>query len=391
MTMNGRVYAIFGAGCFGERLYNEIHNEYKIKFFVDNYSKVEKQKPVISPFELKYRYEKNEIDEVIVALSDYYALGDVLLELHELGVFRIIIVDPVLWKNYWEKGDECDDAYRWLYELDTEKKAVLTKLEFHVCDHCNLNCAGCSHFAPIYDESYADIKAFEKDVNRLSVLFSNILRFRLMGGEPFLNRNLDKFINVVRSNFPHTHLEIVSNGLLLTQVDDNIWNAIKRHDGFLNISLYPPTYAMKDKIVEFLQEKGIGYSFGSGLEQHNDSGIIQEFHKNLTDIRTHSPWAAMLKCMGNKCHFLRNGKISKCAIPLLAEDVNRALRTDYIITQDDFVDIYDDVVSPWDMVRKLYYAIPFCGYCSENGTERFPWMVKKDIFTDDYICTGVSK
>ena len=381
--MSDRI-AIFGAGKFGVKLCQKLNNAI---FFIDNFKAGSciSGVPVISPSELKYRERLEEIDKVIVALSDYYILGDVLLQLKDFSISNIWYADPILWRKYWGKDIEYPDFEKYIYKADEGDKAVLTKTEYHVCNHCNLNCRGCSHFAPIYKESFADIDVFERDVERLGELFSNVLRFRLMGGEPFLNPDLGSFIVTVREVFPNTHLEIVTNGLVLDKVENKIWDVIKKNDCVLNISLYPPTYAIKDKIDLMLSGLGIDHSFGSGLEQYNDSGVIEEFHKSLMSINVNCPQVAAAKCMGNRCHFLRNGKISKCALPLLADDINRVFDTNYVVQESDYVDIFDEAISSWDMVRKLQYATPFCSYCSMEGTERFDWSVVKGRNISDYI------
>lgn len=33
-------------------------------------------------------------------------------------------------------------------------KPSLDYVEFHLADHCNLNCRGCGHFSPIADETF---------------------------------------------------------------------------------------------------------------------------------------------------------------------------------------------------------------------------------------------
>lgn len=370
MTKKDYAYAIFGAGNFGKQLKIEMDEKgYFVPFFVDN-NVTNKDVSTISPLELKWRMSRREVDAVIIAVKDYYALGDIVFFLHEMGITKnIFVLRPEM---YCTKRVEDFSLIEHIYPLDLSKKAIITKLEFHVCDHCNLNCKGCSHFAPIYDESFANIVSFEQDVYQLSRIFDNILRFRLMGGEPFLNKELPLFINAVRKFFPNSRIEIVTNGLVLEKVDESIWKAIREAKAILNISLYPPTHKILDSLIAFLDNKTIEYEVGSGLIQNNDSGIIEEFHKNLTMKNNHSQWIAASKCMGGRCHYLRNGKISKCAIPLLAEDINKYFGTNFIATQDDYVDIYDDV-SPWEMARKLYYATPFCKYCSDMGTERFGW------------------
>ena len=59
-------------------------------------------------------------------------------------------------------------------------------LELHVTDHCNLNCKGCSHYAPIADKFYISLGKLEEYYNNIKnhglIFFSTL---RLMGGTSF--------------------------------------------------------------------------------------------------------------------------------------------------------------------------------------------------------------
>jgi molybdenum cofactor biosynthesis enzyme MoaA len=57
----------------------------------------------------------------------------------------------------------------------SETKNILPYLEFHLTDHCNLNCKGCSHFCSIANENYLSMESFLKDMKRLSEIFRNYL------------------------------------------------------------------------------------------------------------------------------------------------------------------------------------------------------------------------
>ena len=380
--------AVWGAGHYGQFLTERFSQSDKVKIvcYVDNAVGMKRDLPVISGEELKNKWEK-EIDEVLIAVSDYYAIGDIILQLHDAGIFHILVAKPELWNLQNERWNITIEEIwsKYVYDLNIEEKAVITKLEYHVCDMCNLNCKGGSHFAPIFNHQLPSIDDFRKDMNQLSKRFSNILRLRLMGGDPFLNKELPSFIKEARKAFPYSNLEIVTNGLLLETADRDIWNAIKECSAVLQISLYPPTYAIQDKLVKFLKEKDVAFSFGSGLEQYNDKGIIEEFHKNLTKTRVHNPEDAVKYCMGNRCHYLRDGKISKCALPLLASKINQYFGTEYIVEQEDIIDIYEETLSAWDIVEKLHKATPFCGYCITDRPVRFPWTAHEQIDFSDYV------
>lgn len=374
--------AIAGAGQFGQYLACRLaeSDRWNVCCYVDDASGLKRDLPVIPFDELG-----GGIEGVIVAISDYYVLGDVIMQLHdEDWTAPLMIARRELWE---EKPDISIEELceRYIYQLDIQDKAVLTKLEYHVCDICNLNCKGCSHFAPIFRNSFSEIDDFRKDIKQLASKFSSILRLRLMGGEPFLHKDLPLFILAAREAFPYAHLEIVTNGLLLETTEKNTLDIIKVCDAILHISLYPPTYEIKDRIKRLLEKEKIPYIFGSGLEQCNDTGVIEEFHKNLTISRKHDPRKAAAGCMGNQCHYLRGGRISKCALPLLAPDMNQYFGTEYIVEPADLFNIYDESLSAWEIAKGLNAETPFCGYCVEGKTERFSWSAHGRVELADYI------
>jgi hypothetical protein len=378
-------YAIFGAGAYGIRLRCELEKSGSIvSLYIDNYKRDSIDNiPIVGVLESTYWMRQGYFEKVIIAISDYYLLGDFIFQLHEMGYSDVIVADPRLWKDYWNNGTD-HDLFEFMYELDINSKAVITKLEYHVCDHCNLNCAGCAHFAPLFNESYSDLEKFKSDLERMTKQFSNILRLRLMGGEPFLHEKITDFVKIARGCYPYANLEIVTNGLMIPNIDTEVWKIIRENNAQLNISYYKPTFLVKEKIEEVLRKNGVRYSFGSGLEQFNEQGIIEEFHTSLTLRNDFNGIISVKKCPGNRCHYLREGKISKCAFPLLIDKFNETFGTEYTVDKNDYVDLYEDN-NPWEMVRKLYYATPFCNYCSSEGVKRYKWEINRKLCLEDYL------
>lgn len=65
-------------------------------------------------------------------------------------------------------------------------KPRLDYFEYHVCDHCNLNCKGCGHFSNIEsEEHFADYDQYVRDLKDLKRLFNGIDVIRLMGGSHY--------------------------------------------------------------------------------------------------------------------------------------------------------------------------------------------------------------
>lgn len=151
---------IFGAGNFGQYVYELFKSDEKIVCFIDNDAvNKSKQIPVWSVEEL--RLHLHEISQIWLSITNYYEMGEADSEIKE----------------------------KYIYHLDISEKAVISKLEFHVCDACNLNCRGCSHFAPVFAGGFVQSDDFERQMELLSQKFVNIFRFRLMGGNLFYTKN----------------------------------------------------------------------------------------------------------------------------------------------------------------------------------------------------------
>ena len=92
--------------------------------------------------------------------------------------------------------DNCIEKIAWLQDRGLY-------FQIHIVDHCNLNCRGCYHFSSLSEESFLDIDEFEKDIQRLGTLFDGCMeRILLLGGEPLLHPDINKFIITVRRYFP---------------------------------------------------------------------------------------------------------------------------------------------------------------------------------------------
>lgn len=386
--MKEKTIVIWGGGQFGKKMKPIFEADgYSIVTFVDRESKMDLTN-VINPKDITDDLVENTV--FYVCIRDYYVLGDVVFEMHEKGVKGAWIVSPDIFDDREEMTITELKRTERIYFLDFSDKAVISKLEFHVIDRCNLNCRGCSHFATEFQDGYVDIHDYEKQMILVSNCFSNVFRFRLMGGEPFLHDQIGMIALIARKYLPHTHLEIVTNGLMYKYVSSDNWELIKNADAVLNISLYPPTFKCKQLIEDYLHDVGIKFSFGSGLEQYNDEGIIEEFHKCLTKNAVHDANKAIKHCVGNYCYYLRDGIISKCSLPQLIGIVNEKYGEKYEVNKTDCIEL-KNTDDPWSVVKKLRMPMDFCRYCTDSGLlERFKWTNEGEKTIRDYVMEAES-
>ena len=76
-------------------------------------------------------------------------------------------------------------------------------VDYHLVEHCNLNCRYCSHFSPLAEPSYLPVDVFEQDMQQLPELVGDdISTVHLLGGEPLLHPNIEHFVEIAFKCFP---------------------------------------------------------------------------------------------------------------------------------------------------------------------------------------------
>lgn len=282
------------------------------------------------------------------------------------------------------------DNYRWLHEVAQVKlheknaidrlyffdvksnriikyqKPVLGYMEYHVTWHCNLKCKGCAHFCNLYDKPYfGNLNQYRKNLLRLRELFDNIETIRLLGGEPFLSPHIGDFVKTTREIFPNANLWIVSNGLLIPSLNNEILEILRKNNVKVDITNYPPTAKILNKIQQILQNAGILFS---------DSHTINEFRLILGSKKTNQGIKTYNYCKEKKCHFLHDdGRLSVCGIPIFHQEAKNKLKTKREVTNNDWIDLYN-VADGYEVLRKLSKPIPFCEYCIDiRKNAYFSW------------------
>jgi len=253
----------------------------------------------------------------------------------------------------------------------------LPYIEAHVSNHCNLSCRGCTHYCNTdKHQSFPSIESFERDLKRMTQLFGHIERFRLLGGEPFLNPELNKFMFLVRNYFPVSEIELVSNGLLIGKQETKIWNYFLKYDVNLLVSCYPPTLRLLPNIESVLRKHKIKYKIFPPVET---------FLAILTKSTNNNPVKSSTICKkkGLMCTILHNGKIAKCPNLMFIDKLNKYCNNFYS-NESDIIDIYNTQVTGRDILRKISLPANFCKYCSEYPRS-FSWSSGNSFDIQDWL------
>lgn len=254
------------------------------------------------------------------------------------------------------------------------RKRHLLRFEVNVTDHCNLNCSGCEHFSSIAEDHYVNPAALEKDFERLSVITGGkIEMLHLMGGEPLLHPDIVAIMKMSRKYFPRGSIKVVSNGLLISKMKDDFWQAARESKIIISVTRYPIK-------IDFDAIRSLAAKNNARFEFFNiGAKSMQKRPLDLTGAQ--NIYSNFRMChMANYCVQLRAGKIYPCVVIAYIVFFNKYFSQNLIVSDNDYIDIYkartlDDITS------FLIKPPPFCRYCNiKKITRNIKWSVsKKDI------------
>ena len=230
----------------------------------------------------------------------------------------------------------------------------LPYLEFHLTDHCNLNCKGCGHFCPVAPPHFADIGQHERDMRRLSRLFRNIRLIRPMGGEPLLHPEVNAFLRTTRKFFPKSQIRLVTNGLLLPQVSASFWETCRTTGTIIDLTVYPPLESRLADLQLLCSKEKVPLLA---------SQAIATFFAH-TNPRGDSDQEKAFKICREKlfCPFLQEGRLYACCVPALAHYFNDRFNS-HIATSHG-INIHSLFLTGRRALASLYKSIPTCRCCS---------------------------
>lgn len=233
-------------------------------------------------------------------------------------------------------------------------------LEIHLADHCNLNCAGCSHYSPLAEHAFCDIGQLMESLSKLSAYAKAFRTIRLLGGEPLLNPNVSDITKVIREYFPHNEVEVVTNGILLRNshsghIDESFWECCRINNIVIGVTVYPVGVDY-DALKRMCKEKGIQFHI------YGDRTV-----RSCFEVYALSP--DRNGCILNyyRCHemdFLQlvGSRIYSCPQCAYVGVLNKAFGYDFGHRKGDYLEV-DDIDSRWSIRRFRLRAKPFCKYC----------------------------
>lgn len=378
--------AIFGskqeAISFYQKLKGDINN--KVVCFVDNnkkkVGKFVENIPICSVEQLRAMYPR-QVDTIILALRNGHSIASIIEQLRKENIENIGLLKPAVY-DFKEEIDISQNSlqFMWLNKGKTEKP-LLTYLQVILIKTCNFNCKGCGHYANLFNKmpeshNIYEIGDFKRDIKLISEN-TEVFRLRMLGGEPLLYPYLIESLEFTRECFPNSDIRLVTNGVLLLKASAELLQCIFENKIGLDISVYKPTYKVKNEIIARLDAFNIRYDF-EGLEE----GYIEAFRKNVSLNKINNPQKSFEECPDKQCLTLMQGKLYKCPFEAFSYkffdyfNISNPCKYGY--------DIHEERIDWKEQINKMQlFSADACKYCSET-IESFEWDMSLDPASSDW-------
>lgn len=236
----------------------------------------------------------------------------------------------------------------------------IPRLNIVVTSRCTLRCKHCSSLMPHYKtQSDFDTSKIASSLDRIFACADLVYHLELLGGEPFLNRNLPLIAKHLLDSEKILHIDVITNGTVLPP--DRELEYLK-HDC---VSVVIDDYGKLSKKTALLSDalKRLGIDFR--VNKHWAWADLGGFEsRNLSKERLAELFA---KCNFNSCAELLDGKLHRC--PRSSHGTKTGLVPEY---PGDFIDILDESVSNdilKEKLRAFFYDKKFirtCDHCNGN-------------------------
>ncbi len=248
-------------------------------------------------------------------------------------------------------------------------KIVSLKIEYNLTEHCNYGCDECSHFSPYLTQKQSALAVFERDLAALAAVM-RVYRFRFVGGEPLLNKDILGHIAAVRASGLAGEIQVCTNGALLDRVPEEVFAAIDS----LSISWYPDPRCDQAKVD---RAKEICARVGTKIGVHKiDTFRRMQVAEPIADAQLTQQVFDTCKIAHTwYCQTIYEGRFYLCSRPLFTGPYLKKLGADAPdLREIDGIPLHEpNLKERLQALLSRKEPLKACDYCLGTVGKRRPW------------------
>lgn len=262
-----------------------------------------------------------------------------------------------LYKSIAEEQDKTDDYLAEKLDLLSKREnVILPRIPVMITTRCTLRCKECSNLMPYYNNP----KDYELDdivswIRNLSEAVDDWICCELVGGEPFLFKNLETLLNEVLKIEKIQKIEFTTNASVIP--NDRILKLLQNKKIHIKISEYPNIIDYS-RLAEVFDKYKIKYKVEKAIKWIK-TGNLEKRNRSFSEIKSQ-----YLNCSAAKmCRTVLNGKLYVCSKAASLAELG-------YISGSESVDLLD-VANLRENIKEFFQitAANACDYCDIASSE----------------------
>ncbi|MBT8342142.1 MAG: 4Fe-4S cluster-binding domain-containing protein [Desulfatitalea sp.] len=341
---------IFGASTVGEALFHECRKyEIKVECFCDNNLQKAKMSlcntKVIHTSDLQKKYP-NAI--FLISVTD---IRDVVEQLLKLGYSKwypcsIFLRDydvyhhkfevPIRFAEYlFDTCLLCQDNY---FDPD---KLFIRSVDIIITERCSLKCKDCSNLTQYYNKPKdCNTNDLLKTIDVFCSMVDEVNEFRIIGGEPFMNKSFDIIVNRLIEEPKVKKIVIYTNGTIAPS--DEKMECLKNSKVLLMVTDYGKLSKNLNVLIQKLSSRDIAFYLNKA-QGWTDCSKIHRHYRSIEGQRE-----IFNNCCAKNTISLSDGKLHRC--PFAANAVRLSAVPDF---ETDYVSLFQENIDVSGMRKKI--------------------------------------
>jgi organic radical activating enzyme len=287
-------------------------------------------------------------------------------------------------------------------------KPRLKYAEVYITNVCNYSCTHCQSLNNFSFKGHQRWEDHENEYRRLSGQL-DIDQIQIIGGEPTLNPDFEKWVEEISNLWPNAKLQIATNGTRLDKLTKEIYQILLKHKGTLWITCHD--IQLYDRFLDFSKtflNKIVSDNVSNDdwkrdyersktdptvklktvsrkMTDENDVEVIldwsQSFVSSVIDLLDNQsltmkynsdPVQAHDICYFKNCHQINKGKVYKCPLVSVLPDFLNQFDINMSADDKSLAYSYEPLTADKDIskfVNSIDNAIPQCKFCPANYTK----------------------
>ena len=257
-------------------------------------------------------------------------------------------------------------------------KLFLRSVDLIITERCSLKCRDCSNLMQYYVKPQdCDLSTLLKSVDRLFTIVDEIMDFRIIGGDAFMNREWPEIVKRVRYEPKAKRVVLYTNGTIVP--DDDSLETLRGDKTLVIITDYGVLSRNLAPLKIQLKRMGIAYHVLQIAEWLDCAGITPHDRTAAQNRQLYR------SCCAKNMLTLSNGRLFRC--PYSANAARLAAVPDY---HSDYIDLFQELDDGTgiqvtrdklrDFLSNLDYLLT-CDFCSGrplSGIELLPAIQSQD-------------